>query len=226
MSYLLYIFILIAAIYAGLCVVYFIIQERFIFVPTFLSEPFHSKLATPADEIFIDTPNSGRIHALLLNTPESKGLIFYLHGNTGSLTRWQFMAEEVAGYGYDVFAMDYRGYGRSRGPRREAYMHRDVEFCYDWILKQRNYNNVVIYGRSLGSGFATRLAARRRPSRLVLETPFFSLLDVARYYLPFLPTHFLLRYRMRSDLQIKLVDCPTHIFHGTRDIVVPYSSAL
>jgi alpha-beta hydrolase superfamily lysophospholipase len=135
------------------------------------------------------------------------------------------MAEEVSGYGFDVFVMDYRGYGQSHGQRSEARMHRDVEFCFDFIQQKFPDLPIIIYGRSLGSGFASRLASRRNSSGLVMETPFFNLIDVARSYLPFFPVDTLIRYKMRSDLYLKNVDCPIHIFHGTKDKVVRYSSA-
>lgn len=217
---------LIILIYGGICVVYFLFQERFIFVPTFSLEGFNNKLSTPAEEVLLSTPHRGKIHALLLKVENPKGVIFYLHGNTGSLQRWQFMAEELSGYGFDVFVMDYRGYGRSGGPRSEARMHRDAEYCYDWLCENFQYPVKIIYGRSLGSGFACRLASRRKASALVLETPFYSLIDVASTYLPFLPVKFLLRYRFRNDLHLPHVDCPVQMFHGTKDIIVRYDSAL
>jgi uncharacterized protein len=221
---LLYLLELLVLLYAGTCVVYWLAQEKFIFVPTLPGEPFEVRLSTPTSELFLNTPFNGTIHALWLKVPDSKGLIFYLHGNTGSIRRWQFMAEELAFMGYDVFVMDYRGYGKSKGRRTEAILHRDVEYCWDFIAA-RHAGKKIIYGRSLGSGFATRLAARRTPDAVVLETPFFSMLSLAGWYLPFIPMRWLLRYPLRNDLHIGHVDCPIHIFHGTRDAVVPYKSA-
>jgi uncharacterized protein len=217
---------IVALIYLGVCIIYYIIQEKFIFVPTLPGEPFESRLATPSEEVFIDTPNNGKIHALILKTESPKGVVFYLHGNTGSLKRWQFMAEEVSSYGYDVFVMDYRGYGRSKGKRSEAVMHKDAEFCFDWLLDKYKESKTVIYGRSLGSGFATKLASRKKCDLLVLETPFYNFPELARFYLPFLPVKYLLRYKFRSDIHIRNVDSPILILHGTKDIVVPYKSAL
>ncbi len=216
----------IAFIYFIVCVVYFFIQEKFIFVPTLPGEPFESKLTTATEEFIIATPNKGSIHALLLKVENPKGIVFYFHGNTGSLKRWQFMAEEVSLLGYDVFVLDYRGYGRSKGRRSEAYMHRDHEFCYDLITQQYKGKRKIIYGRSLGTGFATRLASRRQVDKLALETPYFNFVSLAKWYLPFLPVTFLLRYRFRSDICVQHVHCPIHIFHGNKDIIIPYQSAL
>ncbi len=135
------------------------------------------------------------------------------------------MAEDICKLGFDVFVLDYRGYGDSTGKRSEAILHRDVEFCYDFITK--NYNSAkIIYGRSLGCAFATRLASRRHADKLVLETPFNNMTDTARSHLPFLPIKLLLKYRFRSDIYIKQVKCPIHIFHGTLDLIVPYPLAL
>jgi alpha-beta hydrolase superfamily lysophospholipase len=226
MEFWLRILSLVVLIYLGICVVYFLFQERFIFVPSFSLEGFNNKLASEVKEYYFQTPHQGQIHALLLKVENPKGVIFYLHGNTGSLQRWQFMAEELSGYGFDVFVMDYRGYGRSKGPRSEARMHRDAEYCYDWVAENCNYSLKIIYGRSLGSGFAIRLASRRKANALVLETPFFNLADVAKSYLPIIPVRFLLRYKFRNDLHLPHVDCPIQLFHGTKDLVVRYESAL
>lgn len=225
MEIILRILVILVLAYFGICVVYFLFQERFIFVPTFNTSGFRNRLTGTSESFDILTPHNGKIHALLIRAKQPKGLIFYLHGNTGSLNRWQWMADELSAYGFDVFAMDYRGYGRSSGHRTEAILHRDAEYCYDWIAERYRGQTIIIYGRSLGSGFATRLAARRKASALILETPFFNLTDVARSYMPFLPVDTLLRYKFRNDLHIQHVDCPIKIFHGTGDRVVKYSSA-
>lgn len=212
-------------VYLGVCVLYFLFQERFIFVPFFEVKGYKNKIGRDSETFLIPTPHNGNIHALLVKAENPKGLIFYLHGNTGGLNRWQVMADELASYGFDVFTMDYRGYGKSTGRRTEAIMHRDAEYCFDWACDRFNHESIIIYGRSLGSGFATRLAARRRANALVLETPFYNLIDVAKFYLPFFPVSTLLRFKFRNDQHILHVNCPIKMFHGTADKVVPYSSA-
>jgi len=222
--YLLNTLLTIFLIYFGICVVYYLIQEKFIFVPLHTDELSRRKIRLPFDEVLIDTPNEGLIHGQLFKANQPKGIVFYLHGNTGSMKRWRFMAEDICKLGFDVFVMDYRGYGESRGKRSEAIMHRDVEFCFDYVTK--NYTlPKIIYGRSLGCAFATRLASKREVQKVVLETPFNNMIDTAKYYLPFLPAMFLLRYRFRSDIYIRQIKCPIHIFHGTNDIIVPYPLA-
>lgn len=217
--------LVVVLIYLGVCTVYYFIQEKFIFVPVHTDEFKRRELKHEFEELLIDTPNNGIIHAYLLKAKNARGLVFYLHGNTGNMKRWKYMADDLCKLGFDVFVMDYRGYGDSHGKRSEAIMHRDVEFCYDHI-RERYKLPVIIYGRSLGCAFATRLAARRSADKLVLETPFNNMIDTAHSHMPFLPVRFLLKYRFRSDIYIKQVNCPIHILHGTRDLMVPYSLAL
>jgi len=223
---ILYILVYSAIIYMLICLIFFLIQERLIFIPTKQGTDYEFRLATPYEEHFIDTPNGGKINALLLTVEKSKGVIYYLHGNTGSIKRWRFMAEELTSYGYDVFVIDYRGYGKSKGHRTEELMHSDVEVCFSYLKSRYVEKPIVVYGRSLGSGFGIRLCSKVQADRLILETPYYSLLHVARFYFPFLPTYYLMRFRFRSDLFIDKVKCPIAIFHGTKDRIVPYHSAL
>jgi uncharacterized protein len=219
------ILLLVICVYVGICVLYYFLQERFIFVSLNFPEKFRPCITSAHKEIIMHTPYNGIIHGLLIHNPDAKGLIFYLHGNTGNLKRWQFMAEELSHFGYDVFAFDYRGYGASSGKRSEAKMHRDAEHCFDEMLKQYHDKPVIIYGRSLGAAFATRLAARRKCECVVLETPFYNMHQTGKYYLPFIPIKLLLRYRFRSDLYIQNIEAPIYIFHGTSDRVVPHEHA-
>lgn len=219
-------FLLLIFLYLLICLLAFLVQERFIFVPSFRLEPPVLDMACAHEEVFFNTPHQGKIHGLLLFAEQPRGIVFYLHGNTGDLGRWKFMAEEISRYGFHVLAIDYRGYGKSKGKRSEKIMHDDAFYCCREIQKRFPNLPVIAYGRSLGTGFAVNLASKINVDRLVLETPFLNLLDVAKTYFPFLPLKYLLRYSFRSDQLISQIDCPILILHGTKDRIVPYRSAL
>jgi uncharacterized protein len=224
MEALFYTTIYVLLIYAGVCAVFYFLQERFIFVDFFPGR-VNTEVARPTEEFFFDTPENGRIHGLLIKAKDSKGLIFYLHGNTGNIQRWKFMAEELVTFGWDVFVPDFRGYGLSTGVRSEAAMHADMLSVYDQISERLRPGRLIVYGRSLGSGFAVPLAAKRPCEHVILETPFLSMVHVAGMRFPFLPIRLLLRFDFRSDKHITSVSVPILIFHGTMDIIVPYRSA-
>jgi pimeloyl-ACP methyl ester carboxylesterase len=128
-----------------------------------------------------------------------------------------------------VLIPDYRGYGKSTGKiRNEAMLHRDAAVAYNYLRERYFENQIIIYGRSIGSGIAVCLAKETRPRILILESPIFNMRDLARHHYPLMPAilvALILKYPMRTDLWIADVPCPVYLFHGTEDDVVPYNSS-
>lgn len=214
-----------SAIYGGICLFYYLFQERFIFIGFRKSPRYRFRFDHPFEEIWLDRADGARLNGVLFQAAEPRGILLYFHGHHGSVQRWGRTADRFTRLGFQVLMPDPRGYGKSMGKRSEQALIDDALAWYD--LAQRIQGTPpVVYGRSLGSGLAVPVAAKRTPQLLLLETPFANLLDVARNYLPFLPYRILLRYPFRNDRAMRGVHCPVHIFHGQRDQVVPYSSAL
>lgn len=216
-----------AGCYALLCLAAYLFQEKLIFHPLSLPPDYPFRFHEPFEEINLQSAPGVKLNALLFransfHSRSAKGIILYFHGNAGNLARWGTVASDFTVNGYDVLIVDYRTYGKSRGPLSEKALHQDARYVYDYVLKQYAEERVIVYGRSVGSGIATRLASETHPKRLILETPFYNFPDLTRHFFPFLP-HLLLRYTFRTDQWIKQVRCPVHIFHGTADGVVPYA---
>ncbi|MEO8069532.1 MAG: alpha/beta hydrolase [Flavobacteriales bacterium] len=217
------------AVYALVCLFYWVMQERMIFIRFRLPQRFQFRFKRghpPHEERFIANDDGAKLHALLFAAPEPKGVVLYFHGNAGSVRRWGRRAPRFTQLGWSVLMPDPRGYGKSRGRLSEAALHADALAWYKHLMQHWPQERIVIYGRSLGSGLAVPLAAANTPRALVLESPFANLIDVARSYSALLPYRLLLRYPFRSDRAIPRVTCPVLIFHGQRDTVVPYASAL
>lgn len=212
--------------YAGLCTFYAIFQERFIFIRFRTGQKYQYRFPPPFEERYLVTDDGARLHALHFKAEDPRGVLLYFHGNTGSVRRWGKFAPRFVRMGYDVLMPDPRGYGKSRGDLSEAALLADAERWYQDALRSHPEERVVVFGRSLGSGLATPVAAQHRPRMLILETPFANLYDVATNYLPILPYRLLLRYPFRNDKAIKRVTCPVYILHGRSDATVPYESAL
>lgn len=200
------------------------VQERFLFYPKELPADHVFSFDAPFDERFFDTPHDGRIHALHFRVERPKGVVLYSHGNADDLDRWGELHPVFTRRGWDVLFYDYRGFGKSTGERSEAAMHADVAAIYDALADEYGQDRIIVYGRSMGSGVSVPLAAARTPRHLILETPYASIADVARRFLPIWPVRRFLRYRFESADVIDAVECPIHILHGTDDTVVPYSS--
>jgi len=208
--------------YVGLCLVFYFFQDYFFFRPEILPHNFEYEYPYPFEEIHFDMEDGGHINALHFKVPNAKGVVFYLKGNSRSLKGWGKFAKDFLGKGYDFFMIDYRGFGKSSGRRTETTLFNDAQTTYRWLKSQYPEEEITLYGRSLGSGIAARLAAWNHPKRLILDSPYYSFLYHIRLYAFWMPLNWLLRYKLRTDQFIKQVEAPVIIFHGNRDRLIPY----
>jgi pimeloyl-ACP methyl ester carboxylesterase len=218
---IIYIIIGIAVLSVG---VYFL-QEKLIFKPEKLKQDFVYKYDIPFEELFFDVEPGVRINGLHFKVKDPLGLILYFHGNTRSIKGWAKYARDFYRYNYDVVLVDYRGFGKSTGKRSEHSMLSDMQFVYDTLVAQFPENHLIVYGRSLGSGFACKLASDNKPRYLILDSPYYSFKKTIERFLPILPVKYVLRFHLRTDKWIRHVNCHTYIIHGTKDWLIPISNS-
>jgi uncharacterized protein len=222
--------IIIILVYLGINVLVYFIQEFFIFKPEKLSEDFEFKYEFPFEELNFTISEKEKINGLRFFTEEKqkRGVVIYFHGNTRSVKGWAKYSRDFTNYGYDVVMIDYRGFGKSKGKRSETAMKKDAQHVYNKMKFELKYpeNKIIIYGRSLGSGFAAKLASSNRPKMLILDAPYYSLSQLTNRFLPFLPVSIILRFKVRTDQWLKYCRCPIFIIHGTKDSLIPMSSSV
>lgn len=213
-------------LYILLCVVLFLLQEHIIFLPQKLSKDHQFRFAEPFEERYISTGDGQLLHGLLFKSDRPKGLIFYLHGNAGSLEGWGEVADVYTALGYDIFLLDYRGYGKSEGAvQNEQQLYEDVQAAYTEMLEAYDEQKIVVLGYSLGSGPAARLASVNRPRLLILQAPYFSMTDMMKNTFPVVPT-FLLKYKLETFRYVTGCKVPVVMIHGDEDEVIPYGQSL
>jgi len=122
--------------------------------------------------------------------------------------------------------VDYRGFGKSTGRRTQKAVKRDMQVIYNKLKENVDEKYIVLYGRSLGSGFAAKLASMNNPRMLILDAPYYSLSKVAKRYLPFMPLSILIKFPMPTYKWLQYVQCPIHILHGTDDKLIPYKTSV
>ena len=220
--------IYIVLIYVLLIAVAIIFQEKFLFRNTKISMAYQYEFKEIFEEMWFEPEANVKINALYFKTDSTKrkGLIVYFHGNADDLRRWGKYAVDFTKNDYDILMIDYRQFGKSTGELSEKALHTDARYVYEWAKKRFPENQIIIFGRSLGTGIATRLASENNPKMLLLETPYYSLSDVGMSYFPLIPYNLMMKYQLRTDLFIKQVCCKIHLFHGTKDEVIPYKSSL
>jgi pimeloyl-ACP methyl ester carboxylesterase len=118
-----------------------------------------------------------------------------------------------------IYALHYRGYSGSTGSPSEPALHADAQALFDRVRSL--HSDIIVVGRSLGSGVAVPLAADNEVKHLILLTPFDSLLNVARHHYPLLPVGSLLLDRYESHLRASQIKTPTTIFIAEHDTIVP-----
>lgn len=210
------------AAYAGICAVFYFFQHYFFFRPEILPGKFVFRHPFPFEEVDFSMEDGGKINGLLFKIPNSRGVVLYFKGNSRSLKGWGKFAKDFVGKGYDFFIFDYRGFGKSSGRRTENILYNDAQFVYKWVSERYPEEKIIVYGRSLGSGIAARIASWNKPRMLILDAPYFSFLHQIQRFGFFLPLSVLLRYQIRTDRFLRKATCPVFIIHGDQDRLIPH----
>ena len=217
-----------AAGYLAIVLLVYLMHERVVFQPDGLLSDYAFQFDRPFEEFFLaDTSAQLRVNALYFPAlAESKGIVLYFHGNADNLQRWGKHAGDFTRLGYSVLAVDYPGYGKSPGKPSETNCYHSAALAFDWARKRYAADSIVIYGRSLGTGVASWLAARQPAQQLILETPYTSIPDLFRYraFQLLLPIPLKTNFPVKD--YVKAVDYPVTVFHGTNDWTTPYRLAL
>jgi len=215
------IILILLSTYVLLLIGIYLFQEKIIFRAKHLEKSHTYVFEKEFEEINLTTDDNSVLNALHFKVKNPKGVILYFHGNKGNLERWKNKVNPLLSYGYDLFMIDYRGYGKSTGKRTEENMYADAQLSYDHLKKSYEEHKIVVYGRSLGGTFATYVAANNNPKHLILEATFSSIVDVSKSIVPIVPFQLLYKFSFKSFEHISKVSTRTTIFHGNIDSLVP-----
>lgn len=218
-------FFILLGLYILVSILLFFFQEKLLFFPEKLDKSYKFQFEQAFEELNFPTEDGIKLNGLHFKTENAKGLIFYLHGNAGSLRNWGAIAKTYTDLDYDFFVFDYRGFGKSEGKLNgENQVFKDVQLLYDAMKKQYAEDEISVIGHSIGTGPATKLAVTNKPKQLILLTPYYSLADLTKHYYSFLPT-FVLKYKFETHNYIQKCKMPITIFHGDQDKVIYYESS-
>lgn len=219
--------LILLAVYLIASIALYYLQELFLFKPEKLPPSFQFIYKNQdVREFNVETRDGAVINGLDFKSEKPKGVVLYLKGNSKSIKGWGKFAVDFIRLNYDVIMVDYRGFGKSTGRRSQQAIKNDMQYIYDRIRKMVDEKYIILYGRSMGSGFAAKLASTNSPKMLILDAPYYSLKHLANRYLPFMPLSIIMRYPVPTYKWIKFVQCPIHIIHGTNDKLIPFSSSI
>jgi fermentation-respiration switch protein FrsA (DUF1100 family) len=209
-------------IFIAIIALAWLFQTRLIFFPSRLPSDHIFRNDLQHEEVFLTTSDSVSINALFFPSAGNK-VILYLHGNAGCLDSWQYAWDDFRMPEYNFLIIDYRGYGKSTGRISEDGFYTDAQSAYDYLLKRGFLpENIVVYGRSIGSGVAVHLASTNPIGALILEAPYTSVRKLASEKAPLLLPWLYIKYRFDNLGKINAVKAPLLVIHGTGDNTIPF----
>lgn len=199
-------------------------QDAMLFHPEPLS-PGHAFLF---DQPFEDTTisrDADNLNIVKFSTQNSKGIVLFFHGNRKHVEHYKKYPPFFLRNQYEVWMIEYPGFGKSTGKRNEERLYEQARIMYDLAVKQQLPGNIIIYGKSIGTGIAAHLASTSGCRQLIMETPYYSLHALAHYYFPIYPAHLMMKYHFPIHQYLHKVRVPVTIIHGTDDEIIPFKNA-
>jgi pimeloyl-ACP methyl ester carboxylesterase len=219
---------LIIIIYCAAGIALYYLQDYILFHPEPFSKNAKYDFTDSCSEINIPYNNETSLNIIQFKTKDTaaKGVVLYFHGNRKNISWYAKYAVNFTKNNYEVWMLDYPGFGKSTGKFAEQRLYDYALQVYKLARTRFKPANIIIYGKSLGTCIASQLASVRDCKYLILETPCFSMISLVRHYFPIYPVKQMLHYRFPNNEYLQSVTAPIIIFHGTDDGVVPYSNAL
>ncbi len=176
-------------IYCSVGIALYHLQEKLLFHPKALPKDFQFKFDIPFKEVNIPMNETDTLNLIQFFPSDSvpKGVVIYFHGNKGNVTRFAQYAPNFTKQGYEVWMPDYPTYGKTTGKLTEENMYNQATEVYKLAHSKFSADSIIVYGKSLGSGVASHIAANHDCARLILETPFYSIPDLFSHYAPIYP---------------------------------------
>jgi uncharacterized protein len=210
-----------AVVYIGFVALLYLMERTFLY-------PASSYRTTAAEaglagfqDLTLTTADGERLVAWWRPPEPGRAVVLYFHGNGGSLWNRRFRARLLTEDGRGLLMVSYRGYSGSTGTPIESGLREDARAAYAWVTERVEARRIVLYGESLGSGVAVRLASERPVGGVVLEAPYTSTADIAKLTYWFVPVDLLMRDQFRSIELIDDIKAPLLVLHGEHDGLIP-----
>ncbi len=217
--------VLLLGAYATVCILLYLFQSRLVY------EPDRQVVGSPAEvglsyrDVELLSADGVPLAGWWVPHDESRGVLLFCNGNSGNISHLLGRLATYHDLGLSVLVFDYRGYGASGGQPTEEGTYRDVEAAWNYLVGEREIapEKILVYGWSLGGPIAAWLAQRYSPAKLVLESTFTSLPDLAGQIYPLFPTRLLARFQYNTGDYLTRVRCPILVVHSRGDQLIPFA---
>lgn len=217
----------VALLAGGAVLMFGTLQRKMVYYPTEELEATPAVVGLAYEDVTLRAEDGVRIHGWFVPAAAATRppvTLLFLHGNAGNISHRVDNVRRLHDQGLQVFILDYRGYGRSEGTPNEEGLYRDARAAFAHLRARGDVDpgRVAVFGRSLGGAVAVDLCTSADCYRLILESTFTSMPEMARVVLPILPVGRLLPERFDSLEKIPRLRAPLLQFHGTWDEIIPF----
>lgn len=218
---------IILIIYAILGIAFYYLQEKILFHPWKIpvGQAFEFKEPFVETNLRLDEITNYNLVQFKTKDSSNNGVVLYFHGNKGNINRYAKFAKNFTKNGYEVWMIDYPTFGKSTGELSEVNLEEMALQLYKLARARYQPEQIILYGKSMGTGIAAQLASIRDCKQLILETPYNSMVSLVRHYAFIYPVESILKYKLTTDQYLPKVTAPICIFHGTADALIPLSNA-
>ena len=209
---------IIIAVYCIVGIALYYLQDKLLFHPVAVPKEQRYQFPYPFREVNLPYNANSNINIIQFTTAASiRGVVLYFHGNMENIGHYARFAPEFTRNGYEVWMIDYPGFGKSTGEFSEQKLYDWSLILYKLARARFSKDSIIIYGKSLGTGIAAQLASIRDAKRLILETPYYSVPSIVGEYVPIYPVNKMIKFKIPTYQYLQNVEAPVTIFHGTSD---------
>ena len=199
-------------------------EKNIVFFPIKNIEDSPLRIGLTFEDIYFPAEDGQNLNAWFLAKKSSDKVLLFFHGNAGNLGHRVDLLGILSALEINIFIFDYRGYGNSSGKPSENGLYEDALGAYKYLIEKKGFSpeNIIIYGKSIGTCPAIDLAAKKQIGKLILDSGFSSAVDMGKLIIPILPLKIFMNLEFDSIRKIKLIKCDKLFIHSINDEIVPF----
>ena len=224
-----WVFVIFCAFYVGIGAIVYVYQQKLLFASPVIYEKDNFKPDERLERVVIKYNNGLAINGWYV-PPKDKDISIILYHGTALSIAYEYWKDKIfalADEGYGVLLAQYRGYGGNPGKPSEQGFYEDSRSYMNWLINNKNKNSqdIVIYGESMGTGAAIKMASEYDVKGVILEGAYSSMVELAQEKYWMFPVHFMMIDQFRSIDIINGVSEPVFFIHGENDEIIPIEDA-
>jgi uncharacterized protein len=219
---------LVVILYCAVGIALYYLQNYLLFYPVAMERNSKYNFSDSCTEINLPFDKETNLNIIQFKPTGGsvcKGVVLYFHGNRKNIGWYAPNAINFTKNNYEIWMIDYPGFGKSTGSLSEEKLYAYALQLYMLARSRFKPKDIIVYGKSIGTGIASQLASVRDCKYLILESPYYSFTSLMSHYFPIYPVYNMLHFHFPTCEYLKEVNAPVIIFQGSDDGVIPYSNA-